>query len=251
MFGVHWFFSPAALVVNRPNISAVPPGGILRRTSASGDKTHTARFLEPFFRYLIPCEMWPENMFFFDLMIHFRSLNITAIFLKSDMSLTSRGKGFFCPEKMKTLQLPGNLSSYFPTFPQVTIPHIRGSQIFQSTDPIHQFIIIRWKNPGNHFQPNLGRVREIVFSTWELDMKLQGIGLQPPQLCWGSKRHMVSAAWRHPKTSRCTEKRKEVEHFWFFERNENNHTTWKIFVGRSFVFDVGVLFPFFFHFWGL
>lgn len=72
-------------------------------------------------------------------------------FLKSDMSLTSRGKGFFCPEKMKTLQLPGNLSSYFPTFPQVTIPHIRGSQIFQSTDPIHQFIIIRWKNPGNHF----------------------------------------------------------------------------------------------------
>lgn len=55
------------------------------------------------------------------------------------------------PEKMKTLQLPGNLSSYFPTFPQVTIPHIRGSQIFQSTDPIHQFIIIRWKNPGNHF----------------------------------------------------------------------------------------------------
>lgn len=106
------------------------------------------------------------------------------------------------------------------------------------------------KSRKSFSQPNLGRVREIVFSTWELDMKLQGIGLQPPQLCWGSKRHMVSAAWRHPKTSRCTEKRKEVEHFWFFERNENNHTTWKIFVGRSFVFDVGVLFPFFFSFLG-
>lgn len=106
------------------------------------------------------------------------------------------------------------------------------------------------KSRTSFSEPNLGRVREIVFSTWELDMKLQGIGLQPPQLCWGSKRHMVSAAWRHPKTSRCTEKREEVEHFWFFERNENNHTTWKIFVGRSFVFDVGVLFPFFFFIFG-
>jgi len=152
MFGVHWFFSPAALVPTAPNISAVPPGGILRRTSASGVKVPTPQddFWSHFFGTLYHVRCDPKTCFFWS-NDSLPQLEHHGNFLKSDMSLTSRGKGFFCPEKMKTLQLPGNLSSYFPTFPQVTIPHIRGSQIFQSTDPIHQFIIIRWKNPGNHF----------------------------------------------------------------------------------------------------
>ena len=85
------------------------------------------------------------------------------------------------------------------------------------------------------FTTKLGRVRKI-------DMKLKGEELQPPQLCRGCKRQKHSmVCLRHEDTRKLRGAQKDPKSgvaFPIFCGKSTKHTSWKVFVGRSCVFDV-------------